>query len=72
MKLVTEAMISKYLWNITEGGKEQVIYFILAAATPQAQLDAIGFILLQVQDFARMYPEFQNEVMEVPDPKEKE
>ena len=72
MTLVTPGMVSKYLWNITEGAKEQAIYFILLAETPQEKLDAIGFILLQVQDFARMYPEFKNETLEVSDKQKKE
>ena len=65
MKFVTPAMVERYLKNTTEEAKDQAIRFILNSNNPMDIIDSVGFLLLQVEDMARMYPEFKNETLEV-------
>lgn len=54
------AKIQRYLENQTEAGKDQLLNFILRAKNQQEQLDNIGFIYLQIEEYARMYPDLDD------------
>ena len=52
--------LERYLNNLTPEALKQALRFILEPNHPSQSLDAIGFIKLQVEDMARMYPEYEN------------
>ena len=49
----------QYLNNLTPEALKQALRFILDVKTPKDSIDNIGFIKLQIEDMARMYPEFE-------------
>ena len=51
--------LDKYLDNLKEPALKQALRFILEPNKVEESVSNIGFIKLQVEDFAIMYPEFK-------------
>ena len=54
--------LEKYMENLKEPALKQVIRFIVDTNDIQKSVSNIGFIKLQIEEFARMYPEFEDDI----------
>ena len=50
--------LERYLDNLKEPALKQALRFILESNDVQESISNIDFIKLQIEDFARMYPEY--------------
>lgn len=51
--------LENYLENLKESALKQALRFILEPNDVQESISNIGFIRLQIEEFAKMYPEFK-------------
>ena len=52
--------LNRWLDNLQPAALKQALRFILGPDDVDDSIDNIGFIKLQIEEFARMYPEYQH------------